>query len=599
MVDPALPDGDVAPSVWSPSGARAARPARRAAERRGGDRLGEQAVPRARALPPPARRGAALRRHRVVSVPVLVDDLRRPGRAGALDRDALPARRAVRAARDRLARRSSSVAARLVPLRARAPARPPHRARPAAAPRRRRARPSRSPIPTTRPGSGSVTACERPFVLFAGRREGGKGWRELLAAYGAAVVGNDAPFDLVTVGVGAPEIPEGLAGRVVDLGYLDERGDAERLRRGRGARPAEHERELLAHVDGGVARRDPGHRRGGRARCHLALRAVGRRASPTPTSSSSAQCLALRRRGAEGRGGAGRSGAASTCSPTTPGTSCSTRWSARSTASRAGRRMRMLVVGTVPPPGGEQARALGPRPPASSPRATTWRCSRPTTARCGPPQRPVLEGPLSGVAARVALARASTPSSLHFEQGLPFGARVRTGSACRDPRPARARHCGFWRDVRSGLTRPIADPRRHRWPGMGGIWAHAFAHRRVRTRRTASSSSAIWRRGGAGQRGTAGLARAQRAAGGWAVETDDRLRESVLTSCVPASAQTGASRWPAPTSPASLRPRAAARRSRQGRPRGAEGSPSPASPASRPAGRARRRWPPGRGALSS
>ncbi|MGD0343649.1 MAG: glycosyltransferase family 4 protein [Acidimicrobiales bacterium] len=62
----------------------------------------------------------------------------------------------------------------------------------------------------------------RPFVLFAGRREGGKGWRELLAAYAAAVVGNDAPFDLVTVGVGAPEIPEGLTERVVDLGYLDE-----------------------------------------------------------------------------------------------------------------------------------------------------------------------------------------------------------------------------------------------------------------------------------------------------------------------------------------------------------------------------------------
>jgi glycosyltransferase involved in cell wall biosynthesis len=61
----------------------------------------------------------------------------------------------------------------------------------------------------------------RPFVLFAGRREGGKGWRELLSAYSAAIVGSDAPFDLVTVGVGAPEIPEGLAGRVIDLGYLD------------------------------------------------------------------------------------------------------------------------------------------------------------------------------------------------------------------------------------------------------------------------------------------------------------------------------------------------------------------------------------------
>ncbi len=62
---------------------------------------------------------------------------------------------------------------------------------------------------------------KRPFVLFAGRREGGKGWRELLAAYSAAIVGDNAAFDLVTVGVGAPEIPEGLVSRVIDLGYLD------------------------------------------------------------------------------------------------------------------------------------------------------------------------------------------------------------------------------------------------------------------------------------------------------------------------------------------------------------------------------------------
>jgi len=62
---------------------------------------------------------------------------------------------------------------------------------------------------------------KRPFIVFAGRREGGKGWRELLAAYAASIVGNDAAFDLVTIGVGAPEIPENLEDRVIDLGYLD------------------------------------------------------------------------------------------------------------------------------------------------------------------------------------------------------------------------------------------------------------------------------------------------------------------------------------------------------------------------------------------
>ncbi|HVB04920.1 MAG TPA: glycosyltransferase family 4 protein [Acidimicrobiales bacterium] len=62
---------------------------------------------------------------------------------------------------------------------------------------------------------------ERPFIFYAGRREQGKGWRDLLAAYASAVARDAATFDLVTVGAGAPEIPEGLAGRVVDLGYLE------------------------------------------------------------------------------------------------------------------------------------------------------------------------------------------------------------------------------------------------------------------------------------------------------------------------------------------------------------------------------------------
>jgi glycosyltransferase involved in cell wall biosynthesis len=62
---------------------------------------------------------------------------------------------------------------------------------------------------------------ERPFVLYAGRREDGKGWRQVLHGFGAAVLRHRLPVDLVTFGVGDPQIPMGLDGRVVDLGYLE------------------------------------------------------------------------------------------------------------------------------------------------------------------------------------------------------------------------------------------------------------------------------------------------------------------------------------------------------------------------------------------
>jgi len=69
-------------------------------------------------------------------------------------------------------------------------------------------------------GFRSRHGLNRPFVLYAGRRESGKGWRELLSYFAAAIVGGDLPFDLVSVGVGPAEVPVGLKDRVIDLGYL-------------------------------------------------------------------------------------------------------------------------------------------------------------------------------------------------------------------------------------------------------------------------------------------------------------------------------------------------------------------------------------------
>lgn len=63
---------------------------------------------------------------------------------------------------------------------------------------------------------------ERPFALYAGRREGGKGWDWLLQAFALAVSRHDLPLDLVTFGVGTVAVPSGLEDRVIDLGFLDE-----------------------------------------------------------------------------------------------------------------------------------------------------------------------------------------------------------------------------------------------------------------------------------------------------------------------------------------------------------------------------------------
>ena len=63
------------------------------------------------------------------------------------------------------------------------------------------------------------------FLLYAGRREGAKGWDEMLAAFARHCERYDSPFSLVTMGRGPVNAPESIADRVIDLGFLD---DAER-----------------------------------------------------------------------------------------------------------------------------------------------------------------------------------------------------------------------------------------------------------------------------------------------------------------------------------------------------------------------------------
>jgi glycosyltransferase involved in cell wall biosynthesis len=59
-----------------------------------------------------------------------------------------------------------------------------------------------------------------PFVLFSGRREGGKGWDALLQAYGDIVDRTGLALSLVTCGAVDVIVPPALSGRVIDLGYL-------------------------------------------------------------------------------------------------------------------------------------------------------------------------------------------------------------------------------------------------------------------------------------------------------------------------------------------------------------------------------------------
>jgi glycosyltransferase involved in cell wall biosynthesis len=62
-----------------------------------------------------------------------------------------------------------------------------------------------------------------PFLLYAGRREGAKGWEQLLEAFAVAVRRRDLPFRLVTIGSGEVRPPATVADRVLDLGFLPDR----------------------------------------------------------------------------------------------------------------------------------------------------------------------------------------------------------------------------------------------------------------------------------------------------------------------------------------------------------------------------------------
>ncbi len=66
------------------------------------------------------------------------------------------------------------------------------------------------------------------FVLYAGRREGGKGWETMLEQFARATERAQLPFSLVTFGGGDVRPPKAIADRVIDLGFIpdEEKGNA-------------------------------------------------------------------------------------------------------------------------------------------------------------------------------------------------------------------------------------------------------------------------------------------------------------------------------------------------------------------------------------
>ena len=61
---------------------------------------------------------------------------------------------------------------------------------------------------------------EGRFLLYAGRREGAKGWEALLEQLAGLETWRDLPFTLVTMGAGTVRPPKPIADRVIDVGFL-------------------------------------------------------------------------------------------------------------------------------------------------------------------------------------------------------------------------------------------------------------------------------------------------------------------------------------------------------------------------------------------
>jgi glycosyltransferase involved in cell wall biosynthesis len=77
-------------------------------------------------------------------------------------------------------------------------------------------------------GFRSRHGIEGPFLLYAGRREGAKGWETLLEQLATAMVRRRLELSLVTMGAGEVRPPAAIADRVIDVGFLpdDERDSA-------------------------------------------------------------------------------------------------------------------------------------------------------------------------------------------------------------------------------------------------------------------------------------------------------------------------------------------------------------------------------------